>query len=390
MALARPGGVLTFISSNKFFRAGYGKPLRAYLRGNTRLKTVIDFGDLPIFEATTYPCVLVAAARPPDDEATVQALNVNRVATLERLADAVQRDGWPQLQQSLRQDGWALQPPQVMALLEKLRGSGTPLGEYVNGRFYSGIKTGLNEAFAIDQPTRDQLIAEDTRNAEVIKPWLRGRDLKRWIVSWSHLYVIYIPWDFCIKKYPAIHRHLQRYKEPLMKRPEVREGRHPWYTMSRYAAEYADEFEKPKIVYPDIAKIPQFAYDASGAYGVNTMYILPTDELYLLGVLNSSVVEFFYSQISSAIRGDYLRFIAMYMKQVPIPDATPARRTAIKSLVRKLLDAHSGQTSEVSETSEVSIAQIAQWERELNALVYELYGLTEEEIAIVEGRLNHE
>jgi len=81
LALARPGGVLTFISSNKFFRAGYGKPLRTYLRDNAWLKTVIDFGDLPIFEATTYPCVLVASnRRPGDGEATVQALNVRSMA----------------------------------------------------------------------------------------------------------------------------------------------------------------------------------------------------------------------------------------------------------------------------------------------------------------------
>ena len=168
----------------------------------------------------------------------------------------------------------------------------------------------------------------------------------------------------------------EQLQKQLKQRPEVRGGRHPWYAMSRYAAEYAEEFEKPKIVYPDIAKSPPFAYDASGAYGVNTIYILPTDELYLLGVLNSSVVEFFYNQISSTIRGDYLRFIAMYMEQVPIPQATPAQCAAIESLVRKLLDAE-GQGP-----------QVAEWERELNALVYEVYGLTEKEIAIVEGR-NH-
>jgi len=377
LALTRPRGVLTFISSNKFFRAGYGQALRIYLRDNTRLKTVIDFGDLPIFEATTYPCVLVTGNRHPgDSEAMAQALNVRSMATLEYLADAVQREGWPQSQRSLRRDGWTFERPEILALVEKLRQNGTPLGEYVNGRFYSGIKTGLNEAFVIDQPTRDRLIAEDSRNIEVIKPWLRGRDLKRWTVNWADLYVIYIPWDFPIKKYPAIRRHLQRCKERLMKRPEVREGKHPWYTMSRYAAEYAEEFEKPKIVYPDIAKSPQFAYDASGAYGVNTMYILPTDDLYLLGVLNSSAVKFFYTQISSTIRGDYLRFIATYMEQVPIPDATSAQRAAIEALARKLLDAK-GQGP-----------QVAEWERELNGLVYELYGLTEEEIGIAEGQ-NH-
>jgi hypothetical protein len=180
LALAQSRGVLTFISSNKFFRAGYGQPLRAYLRDHARLHTVIDFGDLPIFEATTYPCVLVAANERPGDGAAVQALNVHSMDTLERLADAVQRQGWSQPQFSLRRDGWALERPGVLALMDKLRRSGTPLGEYVGGKFYRGIVTGLNKAFVIDQATRDRLVTEDPRSAEVIKPWLRGRDLKRW------------------------------------------------------------------------------------------------------------------------------------------------------------------------------------------------------------------
>ena len=389
LALARPGGVLTFISSNKFFRAGYGKPLRTYLRDNSRLKTVIDFGDLPIFEATTYPCVLVAAnRRPADGEATAQALNVRSMATLERLADAVQREGWPQPQRSLRRDGWALERPEVLALMEKLRGSGTSLGEYVGGKFYRGIVTGLNKAFVIDQVTRDHLVAEDPRSAEVIKPWLGGRDIERWRVEWDSKYLIAIQnsgdrdahnlWAnaksedqarvIFSRAYPAVYEHLQQYEARLKKRSD--QGKFWWELRS--CAYYA-EFDKPKIVYPDIAKEPEFAYDTTGAYGSNTMYILPTDELYLLGVLNSSVVEFFYTQISSTIRGDYLRFIAMYMERVPIPDITSAQRAAIESLVRELLDAE-GQGP-----------QVAEWERELNALVYELYGLTGEEIGIVEA-----
>ena len=373
LALARTDGVLTFISSNKFFRAGYGKALRTYLRDNSRLKTVIDFGDLPIFEATTYPCVLIAANRPPDGEATVQALNVSSMVTLERLADAVQHEGWPQPQGSLHSDGWALERPEVLALLEKLRHSGTPLGEYVGGRLYRGIVTGLNEAFVIDQATRDQLIAEDSGSAEIIKPWLRGRDLKRWRVDWSEWYLIYAPWEFEVKKYPAVYEHLKQYRETLASRPEVKEGRFPWYVLSRYAAQYVKDFEKPKIIYPDIAKRCEFAFDEQGFYGGNTIYFISLDDLALLGMLNSQVVEFLYRQTSAMIQQDYLRFFTPYTDKIPVPDVTPAQRAAIESLVRKLLDAK-GQGP-----------QVAEWERELNALVYELYGLTEEEIAIVEG-----
>ena len=372
LALARPGGVLTFISSNKFFRAGYGKPLRTYLRDNSRLKTVIDFGDLPIFEATTYPCVLVAANRPPDGEATAQALNVHSMATLERLADAVQREGWPQPQRSLRRDGWALEQPEVLALLDKLRRCGTSLGEYVGDKFYRGIVTGLNKAFVIDQSTRDRLVAEDPRNAEVIKPWLRGRNVKRWQVEWAGQHLLWAYKGIAIEEYPAVLEHLSGFREQLAKRWEPSRGQCEWYELR--PCDYYTEFEKPKILYPDIAKRCEFTFDEQGFYGGNTVYFIPLTDLALLGILNSQVIGFFYLQISSMIQQDYLRFFTQYLSQIPIPDTTPAQRAAIESLVRKLLDAE-GQGP-----------QVAEWERELNALVYELYGLTEEEIGVVEGQ----
>jgi adenine-specific DNA-methyltransferase len=375
LALTRPKGVLTFISSNKFFRAGYGKALRTYLRDNTWLKTVIDFGDLPIFEATTYPCVLVTAnRRPGDGEAVAQALNVCSMATLEYLADAVQRDGWPQPQRSLRRDGWALARPEVLALVEKLRHSGTLLGKYVGGRFYRGIVTGLNKAFVIDQATRDQLVAKDPRSAEIIKSWLRGRDVKRWQVDWAGLYLIWTYQGIAIRKYPAVLEYLSRFQDRLAKRWEPSRGQCEWYELR--PCDYYAEFEKPKIIIPAITQTASYAFDTGSFYSNDKTTIIPTDDLYLLGLLNSKVLDFVMHSISAARRGGYFEYKPMYLEQLPIPDATPIQRAAIEALVRKLLDAK-GQGP-----------QVAEWERELNEVVYEGYGLTEGEIGVVEG-LNH-
>jgi len=290
LALARPDGVLTFTSSNKFFRAGYGKPLHTYLRDNSRLKTVIDFGDLPIFEATTYPCVLVAShRRPGDSEATVQALNVRSMATLERLADAVQREGWPQPQQSLRRDGWALERSEVLALLEKLRRSGTPLGEYVGGWFYRGVTTGLNKAFVVDQTTRDRLVAEGPRNAEIIKPWIRGRDIDRWRVDWAGLYLLWMYRGIAIEEYPAVLEYLSGFREKLAKRWEPSHGQCEWYELR--PCDYYAEFERPKMIWAKYGIEPAFAYDTLNDFCGNTVFILPTDHLMLVGILNSKVVQ---------------------------------------------------------------------------------------------------
>jgi len=378
LALARPKGVLTFISSNKFFRAGYGKALRTYLRDNTWLKTVIDFGDLPIFEATTYPCVLVTAnRRPGDDEAAAQALNVQSMATLEYLADAVQREGWPQPQRSLRRDGWALQPPQMLTLLEKLRHSGTSLGEYAGGKFYRGIVTGLNKAFVIDQATRDRLVTEEPHSAQIIKPWLRGKDIKRWRIGWAELHVVFTRRGIHIGHYLAVRAYLMRFKDQLMPGKGRKPGSYKWFEIQDVTA-YWEEFEKPKIIWPNLCIEPRFTYDSQEYYVSAPANILPIapDKLFLVGILNSSVVSWFMKQIAAERAGGFIEYKPIYVTQIPIPNTTPAQRAAIEALVRKLLDAE-GQGP-----------QVAEWERELNALVYGLYGLTEEEIGVVEG-LNH-
>jgi hypothetical protein len=369
--IARSSGCVTFISSNKFFRAGYGKKLRAYLQDNTQLKTVIDFGDLPIFEATTYPCVLVISNhRPDDDQSTAQALNVQDIETIEHLPDAVAREGWLQPQRSLRREGWALEKPEVLDLLEKLRNKGTPLGEYVEKKFYRGIITGLNEAFVIDDATRNQLIAKDPRSAEIIKPWLRGRDVKRWQVDWAGQYLLWTYKGIAIEKYPVVLEYLSQFREKLAKRWEPSRGQCEWYELR--PCDYYAEFEKPKIVYPNICKRPEFAFDETNLYTNQKCFIIPTTDKYLLGALNCSVTFFLYCQILPKLRGDFYEPGHVFLKDFPIALPTASQRAAIEALVRKLLDAK-GQGP-----------QVAEWEHELNAVVYEVYGLTDEESNLVE------
>jgi hypothetical protein len=246
----------------------------------------------------------------------------------------------------------------------------------VDGQFYRGVVTGYNKAFVIDQATRDRLVAEDPRSAEIIKPWLRGRDIKRWKVDWQKLYIIFTYHGVGIDQYPAIEAYLKPFKERLLAR--ATSDHHEWYELQQPQMGIYPKFEKPKILYPDIRARCEFSLDNRGYYGGNTMYFISSGDLYVLGVLNTRATDFFYRHVSASVRGGFLRFFSQYLEQIPIPDATSSQRAAIESLVRKLLDAE-GQGP-----------QVAEWERELNALVYKLYGLMEEEIAIVEGRLNHE
>ncbi|NJP06034.1 MAG: class I SAM-dependent DNA methyltransferase [Chloroflexaceae bacterium] len=189
LQLLRDGGILCYISSNKYFRAGYGKKLRQYLGSNTTIHQLIDFGDASVFTAIAYPSIVLLRKTPPQ-QATIQALNWEAQQTTEHLAQVVAEQRFALAQQALTADGWRLERPALLGLLQKLREAGTPLGEYVQGRFYRGVLTGLNEAFVVDRATRDRLIAEDASSAEVLKPYLRGRDVKRWRVAFADQYLI--------------------------------------------------------------------------------------------------------------------------------------------------------------------------------------------------------
>ena len=367
----RENGTLVYISSNKFMRAGYGKTLRHLLGTDVTLQTVIDFGDLPIFEATTYPTVLVVRNQTPARDHTVQALKVDDMGAVQHLADTLEEDAWRQPQVSLRADGWTLVRPEVLALVEKLRRTGTPLGEYVGDKFYRGIVTGLNKAFVIDQVTRDRLVAQDPSSAEIIKPWLRGRDVKRWYVEWDQRYLLWMYQGIEIEEYPAVLEYLSGYREALARRWEPSRGQCEWYELR--PCDYYAEFEKPKILWPDIAKRCEFAFDNRNLYPDCTLFIIPDTDLYLVGILNSAIVEWFYGNVSPTIQQDFLRFKRIYLSQIPIPQAAGAQRAAMESLVCKLLDA-GGQGPHAEA-----------WERELNTVGYEVYGLTDAEINLIEG-----
>lgn len=337
-------------------RAGYGERLRRLLAGQTAVETVIGFGDLPVFDATTYPTVLVLRKRQPAAEQTTQTLVVEDIAVVQRLVEEVTERAWKQRQVNLGADGWMLVRPELLALTKKLRQAGRSLDEHIGGRFYRGIVTGSNTAFVIEGSTRERLISEDRKSAEIIKPWLRGKDLSRWSIASPDLFLIYVPWELEIERYPAVLRHLNRFRTALEARPEVQEGRFPWYALSRYGSHFVDGFSKPKIIYPHFNTKPNFAYDTSGSFSNDKTYIIPDASKLLLGVLNSSVTDFFLKQLAPSVQQGYLEFRTIYVGQIPMPSVSPDQEAAITAVVDKLVDAK-GQGP-----------QVARWEQELNAL----------------------
>ncbi|MBN1311954.1 MAG: Eco57I restriction-modification methylase domain-containing protein, partial [Anaerolineae bacterium] len=373
LQLAKSDGRLVFISSNKWLRAGYGEKLRRYLADETSVQVIVDFGDLPVFTATAYPCISVISNHAPTTDHAFHTLVVQDIGVIEHIGEEMQTSAWNLPQTSLRPDGWTLVQPDVLALMNKLRQSGARLDEYVEGKFYRGIVTGLNEAFVIDEATRAQLIAKDSHSAEVIKPWLRGKDIRRWSVDWAGLHIIFVYHGIDISRYPAIEEYLGGFKAGLMRRVTL--ANHEWYELQQPQMGIYPEFDKHKIIYPHFNVAPSFAYDDTGAFSNDKTYFIPEASAFVLGVLNSRVTSFFLRQITPSVQQGYMELRVIYVSQIPIPNPASVHHEAIEAIVRRLLDLR-GQGPEV-----VGL------EAELNALVYQVYGLTDEEIALIEADL---
>lgn len=385
LQLLKEGGILAFISSNKYFRSGYGKKLREYLSTKTTITQVIDFGDSSIFEATSYPSIIVLCKSPPNKNKTrIFVWKPNE--QIEKFSTIVDSNSSTINQKELTADGWRLESKSTLHLIEKLNKAGKPLGEYVNGRFYRGVLTGLNEAFVINRLTRNHLVDAHPSSTKVLKPLLRGKDVKRWNVNFAEQYLIKIessenvthPWSgkandeaekVFASTYPAIYEWLNIYRKGLTTRED--QGKYFWELR---ACKYWHEFEGTKIIYPDIAQNSEFAFDDCNYYLVNTLYLMPTDKLWLLGILNSKVIYWLYTKISSQIRGGFVRFIAQYVSQIPILE--PKATNNFEKLVKRI----------ISTKAKDPKADVSKFEKQIDQLVYQLYKLTDEEIAIVEGK----
>lgn len=381
--LLKSEGHLSYITSNKYFRAGYGEKLRKFLGENSKVEVLIDFGDSPVFEAIAYPSIiLVSKSQPENHQARV--LNWESGKSVEEFNSVYKSQSFYMPQKELGADGWRLESPAVLRLLDKLRGAGTPLGEYVNGRFYRGILTGCNEAFVVDRETRDRLIAEHESSAEVLKPFLRGRDVKRWCVDFAEQYLVKIessenkkhPWSDKPEKeaekifgttYPAIYVFLNSFRERLINRDD--QGKYFWELRS---CRYWQEFDKNKIFIPAITQTVEYAADYIGYFGNDKTSMCITDNVnYLLGLLNSCFLNWFIRQIAPTRQGGFYEFKPAYVSQIPIPTAPEPDRLAIEALVQKCLNAK-GQGVE-------------EWEAEIDDRVAHLYGLTTEEMKIIRG-----
>lgn len=360
LRLLRPGGRVVMVLNNKWLKAGYAEELRAMLTDGDRAEVewVVDFGHAKAFfpDADVFPNVI--AVRRPEGGSRAEELQVAVVPRDakpdETLAGTVSTSAFPMPRTAFSKDGWTLEPKPVMDLLSAIQRIGTPLVEYAGTGPLYGIKTGFNQAFLIDSPTRSELIRADPACAAIIRPYLRGQDIERWSAPESGLYMILLkssaehPWPWAneataeeaesifAKSYPSLYKRML----PLASFPDPKTGKltglkhrqdHGRFWWELRPCAYYDAFEKPKIFYQEIQFYPSYALDRGGRFGNNKTFFIPAEDPFLVAVLNSPLMWWHNWRNLPHMKDDALWPTGVKMDQLPIapPDAASAEAAAV-------------------------------------------------------------
>lgn len=393
--ILKSNGVLSFITSNKYTRAGYGEALREFLLKNVSILDYIDLNGIKVFDSATVDTSILSFEKLKSKVSSFRYLALDN-ENLKACGYSIDlcKDFKELSQKSLSKENFTFSDESTNSLKAKIERIGTPLKEWQGLNIYRGILTGYNEAFIISTEKRNEILAnckdeaEKERTAKLIRKMLRGRDIKRYSYEWAGLWVINTHNGYKnqngekveainIKHYPSLKKHFDEFYPQLEKRAD--KGLTP-YNLRNCA--YIEEFEKEKIVYPCImAKEPCFSYETSFAFAMAPANIITSNSdilKYILAFLNS---DFIYLMLRKFYMGGGIEgeLKTNNLEKLPIPK--------INSKNQKLADELINLVDEILKAKEQDKnANTQELENKINSLVYKLYNLTEEEIKIIENK----
>ncbi|MEZ4668138.1 MAG: N-6 DNA methylase [Anaerolineae bacterium] len=351
LKLVRPSRRIGYITSGTFMNSSSAANFRKYIHENVGFDTVVNFGENQPFKGAemVYPTMAIIKKDKPQN--TFRSLFVEDVYSRQELGEAVKSLPMVDtLSDVTGLDEWRFQSIELTNLFRKVTDSYTSLTDSVNGNLFYGVLTGLNAAFIINESVRQQLINEHISSAEIIQPVLRGQDLRPWYQLENNLHLIVARQGIDIEKYPAVKRHLEQFRDHLEVKPsnwdDKTQGKWLGRTSGNYTwcewhdtVAYYQEFEKSKIVWPDISKLPRFSLN-DGSYIANTGFIVGSSSQSLLALLQSRVLWFAVSQIAVALRlraglWQY-RLILQFVQRLPIPALTAAQEAGLAALAEDI------------------------------------------------------
>ncbi len=398
MQILKENGILTFITSNKWMRAGYGEKLRAFfLKYNP--KVLIDLGPGVFESATVDTCILMIQKRPNENKlkaVTVTGENIRKGDLMNLL------ETQSVVLAQLTKDVWFIASDIEKRIKEKIEQVGRPLKEW-DINIYYGIKTGLNEAFIISTEKRNEILKackteeERQRTEELIRPVLRGRDIKRYYYEWAGLWIIatFPARKLDIDNYPALknyfvsHFDIRQLEQSGKRYPQLgfnarKKTSNKWFETQDQISYYI-EFEKEKLIYSEIVREPSFCWDTEKFYIEATGFLMTGwNTKFLCGLLNSIPASYFFKKwyAGGGLGSDGYRYKKAFLENLPIPVLTSSNKQTIELHIEELVD-------EITKTKKNNHqADTTKLEREINQLVYRLYELSDEEIGYIEKDVN--
>ena len=390
MNLLKPNGCLCYITSNKWMRAGYGKELRQYFIAKTNPVLLIDFAGIKIFDAATVETNILIAKKESYTQNTLACI-ISNTDDLNKLSVLVQQQAVEY--NFAENDSWIILSAIEQSIKRKIEAVGTPLKDW-DIRINYGIKTGFNEAFVITTDKRNEILAncqtedERTRTAELIRPILRGRDIKRYAYNWAGLYLIatFPSRHYDIEMYPAVKQYLltfgiekleQTGKAYIVNGEKIKARKktnNKWFEIQD-SISYWEDFSKPKIVWGEISDKSKFAFDFLGEYipEATTFYLNGEYIEYLLTALNSSVSEWLFSKTGTTTGVGTIRWKKYTIEQLIVAKPNYEQQ---KEHLAAFENLKAGKMS-ISDFKDFS-----------NKLMYKIYELTNEEIRAIENLYN--
>lgn len=388
--LLKEKGFNAFITSNKYARAKYGTQLRELLLKKTTIVSYMELNALKVFEgATVDTSIMSFIKQEPPKESCFKYYE----PTPDDKNDLKSARFLPMKQNALSTESFIFADAALLDLRDKMESVGTPLKDW-DIQIYRGILTGANEAFIIPTEKREEILnacktqEERKRTEALIKPILRGKDIKRYSYEWADLWVINthngytsnlkfkIP-PIDIEKYPALKSHLDSHWNTIATRSD--QGDTPYHLRN---CAYLEDFEKEKIVYPETSQGAYFIYENSGIFLEKTAFMIVSDAYnlkLLTALLNSKLITFYFKNFCGGCilgKSGY-QYNKHALEKIPIPKITPQNQ----KLARKITDC----TKAILEAKEKDPkANTQELGKEIDALVYQLYNLTDEEIKIIE------
>ena len=376
--LLKPNGHLCYITSNKWMRAGYGEKTREFFAKNTNPLLLIDFAGVKIFESATVDTNILLFAKAVNEHKTLCAVtNKQNKDSVKNLSVFVQQSG--SVCEFSNSDSWVILSPIEQSIKRKIEAAGTPLKDW-DIQINYGIKTGFNDAFIINTEKRDEILSncqteeERTRTAELIRPILRGRDIKRYGYNWAGLYLIatFPSCHYDIEKYPAVKKYLlgfgierleQTGKSHIVNGEKIKARKktnNKWFE-TQDSISYWEDFSKPKIVWGNLNLEGAYSYAPDGMFINAPSPFIATSNTAILHILNSKIADYYIRSLGVTRNGGYFEYKPMFVEKLPIP------KCGLERLCKYPIQPNTEQ------------------EHEIEHIIHSIYGLSMQETEYIEN-----